>query len=138
VANLHIERALHDRPGAPPSWDNVLYGSAGLGYVDAMHQNLQRVPGATVLTYYPRWATRPTPAASCWSALEPLARRHRGRAVRAAPDLREKLRRIDITRYGHAMAVPVPGMLAKSHLSEQKWHDPQRQMVVICYRITSK
>jgi hypothetical protein len=84
VANLHIERALHDRPGAPPSWDNVLYGSAGLGYVDAMHQNLQRVPGATVLTYYPRWAMRPTPAASCCSALEPLARRHPGRAVRAA------------------------------------------------------
>jgi hypothetical protein len=52
VANLHIDQALHDRPGAPPSWDNVLYGSVGLGYVDAMHQNLQRVPGATVLTYY--------------------------------------------------------------------------------------
>ena len=32
------------------------------------------------------------------------------------PDLREKLRRMDITRYGHAMAVPVPGMLAKSPL----------------------
>ena len=43
VANLHIERALHDRPGAPPSWDNVLYGSAGLGYVDARHQLLRGV-----------------------------------------------------------------------------------------------
>jgi hypothetical protein len=35
------------------------------------------------------------------------------------PDLREKLRRMDITRYGHAMAVPVPGMLAKSHFSNK-------------------
>ncbi|MCZ8256986.1 MAG: FAD-dependent oxidoreductase, partial [Polaromonas sp.] len=58
VANLHIDAALHDRPGAAPSWDNVIYGEGqpgshpGLGYVDARHQSLQAVPGATVLTYY--------------------------------------------------------------------------------------
>ncbi|MGH8804654.1 MAG: FAD-dependent oxidoreductase, partial [Polaromonas sp.] len=60
VANLHIKAALHDRPGAAPSWDNVIYSDSaniqgslpGLGYVDAMHQSLQAVPGATVLTYY--------------------------------------------------------------------------------------
>ena len=49
VANLQLRAPLADRPGAPPSWDNVVYGSAGLGYVDAMHQSLQVVPGATVL-----------------------------------------------------------------------------------------
>jgi hypothetical protein len=120
VANLHIERALHDRPGAPPSWDNVLYGSAGLGYVDAMHQNLQRVPGATVLTYYTALGDAP-------DARRQLLERpwsHWRDAIVAElsvphPDLREKLRRMDITRYGHAMAVPVPGMLAKSHLSNK-------------------
>ncbi|MBK7506933.1 MAG: FAD-dependent oxidoreductase [Comamonadaceae bacterium] len=117
VANLHIERALHDRPGAPPSWDNVLYGSAGLGYVDAMHQNLQRVPDATVLTYYTALGDAP-------DARRQLLERpwsHWRDAIVAElsvphPDLREKLRRMDITRYGHAMAVPVPGMLAKSPL----------------------
>ena len=31
------------------------------------------------------------------------------------PDLREKLTRIDITRYGHAMAIPVPGTLRNGH-----------------------
>jgi predicted NAD/FAD-dependent oxidoreductase len=120
VANLHIERALHDRPGAPPSWDNVLYGSAGLGYVDAMHQNLQRVPGATVLTYYT--ALGDTPDARRQLLERPWS--HWRDAILAElsvphPDLREKLRRIDITRYGHAMAVPVPGMLALSHLWNQ-------------------
>ncbi len=25
VANIHIRHALHDPPGAPPSWDNVIY-----------------------------------------------------------------------------------------------------------------
>ena len=28
VANLQLDAALDDRPGAPPSWDNVPYGSA--------------------------------------------------------------------------------------------------------------
>ena len=44
----------HDRPGAPPAWDNVIYGSAALGYVDAMHQSLRPHAGPTVLTAY--WA----------------------------------------------------------------------------------
>jgi hypothetical protein len=54
VANIHLRAPLHDRPGAPPSWDNVLYGSAGLGYVDARHQALDPRPGPTVLTWYQR------------------------------------------------------------------------------------
>ena len=40
VANLHLPHPLLERNGAPPSWDNVIYGSSGLGYVDAMHQSL--------------------------------------------------------------------------------------------------
>ncbi|MFZ4624855.1 MAG: FAD-dependent oxidoreductase [Rhodoferax sp.] len=125
VANLHLKSALHDRPGAPPSWDNVLYGDAqnapGLGYVDASHQRLQSVPGATVLTYYralgdvvapigspplaPGVAGRRLLLARPWSAwrdaiLAELSLPH--------PDLAAKVSRIDITRYGHAMAVPVP------------------------------
>jgi len=117
VANLHIDQALHDRPGAPPSWDNVLYGSPGLGYVDAMHQNLQRVPGATVLTWYTALGDAP-------DARRQLMERPWGHwrdAILAElsvphPDLREKLTRIDITRYGHAMGVPGPGMLALGRL----------------------
>jgi hypothetical protein len=120
VANLHIDQALHDRPGAPPSWDNVLYGSPGLGYVDAMHQSLQRVPGATVLTYY-------TALGDASDARRQLLERpwsHWRDAILAElslshPDLRDKLTRIHITRYGHAMAVPVPGMLATSRLWSQ-------------------
>ncbi|MBC7929194.1 MAG: FAD-dependent oxidoreductase, partial [Rubrivivax sp.] len=51
VANLFLE----DRPraplGFPLAWDNVLYESPSLGYVNAAHQRgLDR--GATVFTYY--------------------------------------------------------------------------------------
>jgi predicted NAD/FAD-dependent oxidoreductase len=53
VANLRLDEPLLDRPGAPPSWDNVVYGGQhGLGYVDAMHQSLRPYAGATVLTAY--------------------------------------------------------------------------------------
>jgi predicted NAD/FAD-dependent oxidoreductase len=121
VANIHIHTALHDRPGAAPSWDNVLYGDAtgtpGLGYVDAMHQSLHSVPGATVLTYYRAMGdlaqgrhpllNRP------WAAwrddiLTELSAAH--------PDLAAKTSRIDINRYGHAMAVPVPQSMSQTGL----------------------
>jgi monoamine oxidase len=110
VANIHIREPLHDRPGAPPSWDNVIYGSAGLGYVDAMHQSLRPDVGATVLTCYRALGDLPDGRRQLleqpwgyWrdALLAELAVPH--------PDLAGKATRIDITRYGHAMAVPVPG-----------------------------
>ncbi len=121
VANVHIKARLHDRPGAPPSWDNVIHQAvsqnahaqnahgASLGYVDAMHQNLQSVPGATVLTHYRALGDVPQGRKLLmdkpWSEwrdviLADLARAH--------PDIAAKATRIDITRYGHAMTVPIP------------------------------
>jgi predicted NAD/FAD-dependent oxidoreductase len=124
VANIHIDRPLHDRPGAPPSWDNVVYrpqaagqSSGALGYVDATHQSLLPVPGATVLTHY-----RALGDGAPGGAAGPMAgRKHLLQAPWAAwrdqiladlsvphPDLADKVTRIDITRYGHAMAIPLP------------------------------
>ena len=114
VANLHLRTPLHDRPGAPPCWDNVLYGSQGLGYVDAMHQSLRPVPGPTVLTCYRALGNLPDGRQQLlerpwgqWrdTLLTELAVPH--------PDLPAKVSRIDITRYGHAMAVPTPGFMSQ-------------------------
>jgi predicted NAD/FAD-dependent oxidoreductase len=130
VGNLHLSEALDDRPGAPPSWDNVVYdpgrdaaaGPASLGYVDAMHQSTRSVPGATVLTAY--WALggntpeqlgvqRARLLNEPWSAwaqavVQDLARVH--------PDLAPKLKQVDLMRYGHAMSVPVPGLRSSAAL----------------------
>jgi predicted NAD/FAD-dependent oxidoreductase len=126
VSNLYLAEALEDHPGAPLSWDNVIYepGAAlpTLGYVDAMHQSMRSVPGPTVLTAY--WAlggntpdelTRQRARLlrepwSAWSAavVQDLARVH--------PDLPRKVERIDLMRYGHAMSIPVPGLRGSSAL----------------------
>jgi len=116
VANLQVDEPLDDPPGAPPSWDNVIHGSALLGYVDAMHQSTRPHPGPTVLTAY--WALggdseaelraqRARLLAEPWSAWAGAVVRD---LARAHPDLPAKVRRIDLMRYGHAMSVPVPGV----------------------------
>jgi monoamine oxidase len=124
VANIHIREALHDRPGAAPSWDNVIYPSRpaagageGLGYVDAMHQSLQQVPAATVLTCYRAFGLgageRARLLAQPWThwrdtLLRELSVPH--------PDLQAKATRIDVMRYGHAMSTPVPGIRTSAAL----------------------
>lgn len=117
VANLHLQDALLDRPGAAPSWDNVIYSeepTTSLGYVDAMHQSLSPVPGATVLSCYHALGDLPDGRRQL---LEQPWSHWRDRIVAELsvphPELLQRATRLEITRYGHAMAVPVPGALAR-------------------------
>ncbi len=118
VANVHLSAPLADRPGAAPSWDNVVYGTRGLGYVDAQHQALDPTPRATVVSWY-----RPLGPSSYdagdgrrllldrpWTGwrddlVAELSVPH--------PDLPSLATRVEITRYGHAMSIPAPGLLAQ-------------------------
>lgn len=119
VANIHIDAPLADQiPGAAPAWDNVIYtgsgagaAAGGLGYVDAGHQRLDPRPAPTVLTYYQALGDWPDGRAQL--AQQPWA--HWAEAIvhtlsGAHPDLQARTTRIDIARYGHAMAIPAPGM----------------------------
>jgi len=116
VANIHIDRPLQDHPGAAPAWDNVLYDTAnpgGLGYVDAGHQRLDlgaQLAGPTVLTYYQALGDWPDGRRALlerpWThwrdaILATLAGPH--------PDIAARATRMEITRYGHAMSIPVAG-----------------------------
>ena len=126
VANLHLRAPLTDKPGAPPSWDNVLYtpgaGTLPLGYVDAMHQSLRPVPGPTVLSAY--WALghhdRATLSRQRQSLLDEPWHVWSQRVVddlaRAHPDLPGKTARVDLMRYGHAMPIPAPGLRSSAAL----------------------
>ncbi len=118
VANVHIREPLTDRPGAAPAWDNVVYGSASLGYVNARHQALSLSTGAfvgpTVLTVYRALGDVPDGRQQLmqrtWASwrddlLADLSHAH--------PDLAAKTTQMDITRYGHAMVMPTPGLLGQ-------------------------
>ncbi|MBL8326899.1 MAG: FAD-dependent oxidoreductase [Rubrivivax sp.] len=110
VANLHLDKPLFDRGGAAPAWDNVLHGSRGLGYVDATHQMLSPVrPGGIVLTAYHALDSAER-AALLADDPRPWAERVLSDIEVAHPDLRQRVQRIDLMRYGHAMAVPRPGL----------------------------
>ncbi len=114
VTNIHLNAPLADRPGAAPAWDNVIYGDSnpgGLGYVDASHQKLDPRPGPTVLTYYQALGD----VAEARQQLATQGAEHWGRAALAAlagphPDVLQRATRVQVTRYGHAMSIPVPGI----------------------------
>lgn len=114
VTNIHLNAPLADRPGAAPAWDNVIYGDSnpgGLGYVDASHQKLDPRPGPTVLTYYQALGD----VAEARQQLATQGAEHWGRAALAAlagphPDVLQRATRAQVTRYGHAMSIPVPGV----------------------------
>ena len=114
VTNIHLNAPLADRPGAAPAWDNVIYGDSnpgGLGYVDASHQKLDPRPRPTVLTYYQALGD----VAEARQQLATQGAEHWGRAALAAlagphPDVLQHATRVQVTRYGHAMSIPVPGI----------------------------
>lgn len=116
TANLTLERPPKQTAGAEPSWDNVIYDSPTLGYVDATHMSLASHIVRNVWTFY--WSLAEyTPEqgrrillAKDWAywkeaILNDLERAH--------PDIRECVSRIDMMRIGHAMIRPTPGFLAR-------------------------
>jgi glycine/D-amino acid oxidase-like deaminating enzyme len=113
TANLTVEH-LPSNYGTDPTWDNVVMGSPSLGYVDAMHQTVRSYVKRTVWTFY--WAlAEGLPGANRQLLLE-KDWSHWKEAIlhdleRVHPDIRQCVSRIDVMRFGHAMARPVPGAI---------------------------
>ncbi len=113
TANLTVERPPKQN-GAETAWDNVIYDSPALGYVVATHQSLRTYEERSVWTYY--WSlAEGSPAANRRLLLEKDWGFWRDAMLndlsRAHPDIRRCISRIDVMRFGHAMARPTPGFL---------------------------
>jgi hypothetical protein len=92
----------------------VIYGSQGLGYVDAMHQSTRIAPGPTVLTYYKAEGAGKAPRQALLQATWAQLRDQALADIRAAhPDIARRAQHISIARYGHAMAVPTPQFISQ-------------------------
>jgi predicted NAD/FAD-binding protein len=122
VANITLSRLPEGR-GVPLSWDNMIYGSKLLGYINATHQNINRIQLETVLTYYyplsdlpakqaRQWAIKKTQQQ--WSAiiLSELLQIH--------PELENYVKQVDVCLWGHGMICPKPDFI---------WGESRRQVL---------
>jgi hypothetical protein len=113
VANASVSRPPAG-PGAALAWDNVSATSNSLGYVVATHQSLRSAPGPTVLSWY-----MPLSESDPATARQLMLRRTLGEwqamvrddLIAMNPDLAGAITRIDVWRWGHAMARPTPGFI---------------------------
>lgn len=108
VANITLDK-LPQSKGAPLSWDNMIYDSKLLGYVNAVNQSLTRMPLKTVLTYY--WPLSHTVPAD--ARKEMLARPYEAwrdivlsELLRVHPDLKGHVTQLDVWLWGHGMIRP--------------------------------
>jgi phytoene dehydrogenase-like protein len=113
VANLTLSR-LPAGTGQPLAWDNVIYDSPLLGYVDATHQSWQQNRRETVITYY--WPlSEQDPNTARDIALKRSL--HEWQSIVAAdllrvhPELTDHIENIDVRVWGHAMIRPTPGFV---------------------------
>lgn len=127
VANLTLRRPPVEQ-GAPSAWDNVIYDSPSLGYVDAGHQSLATRDPRRVWTWYHAVVDRPAADGRRWLQQRPWSA-WRDQIVadlsRAHADVADCIERIDIMRWGHAMARPLPGVLSRT-AQVQRWSPAPR------------
>lgn len=122
IGNLLLDRFPAEPPNQPLAWDNVVYGSRGLGYVVSTHQLIRTAkPERTVFTTYHAFASPDQAATRQWlqsaddEALFELATQDLYSVY--GPRLRRHIAAARLTIRAHAMASPVPGFLANQGLA---------------------
>ncbi|RNI22558.1 FAD-dependent oxidoreductase [Rufibacter latericius] len=112
VANLTLKQIPAGK-GSPVSWDNVIYGSRSLGYVNAQQQSLTGFLEKQVITfYYPIPDT--TPASRQWvftRKQEEWAEIVLQELEKAHPSIRKEVEQLDVWVWGHGMIKPTPGFI---------------------------
>ncbi|MFV8357623.1 NAD(P)-binding protein [Flavobacterium sp. XS1P32] len=105
---------LPDNGSFPLCWDNVIYGSKGLGYIYDQHQTVQQIQAKKVITYYYSFSTLEikknrrllySQKENYWKqiVLDDLKMAH--------PTIESFIEDIYIHRLGHGMISPVPGFI---------------------------
>ncbi|MCW3162043.1 NAD(P)/FAD-dependent oxidoreductase [Chryseobacterium oryctis] len=96
------------------AWDNVIYGSDGLGYIYDQHQSLAQVLGEKVITYYRSFST-----SDCKKARKKLYALKESELKtlvledlkKAHPLIEDFIVEIQFHKIGHAMIAPVPNQI---------------------------
>jgi hypothetical protein len=116
VANITVSE-LPEYKGEPLSWDNVIYQSKSLGYVNACHQHLTKNSQGSVLTYYLPLVDLPVKEARKY-AREKTHEDWVNEIIldfkMAHQDIEKYITNIDIKIWGHGMIKPVPDFIFNS------------------------
>lgn len=96
------------------AWDNVIYGSSGLGYIDDQHQNLNQIMGEKVITYYRSFST-----SDCRKARKKLYSMKETELKtlvlddlkKAHPMIEDFIVEMQFHKIGHAMIAPIPDQI---------------------------
>lgn len=117
VANLKVNGDLNEKRGESLAWDNVVYQSESLGYVNAMHQHLSVASQKKVITYYQPLTQylytekRKELQTKSWEdwlphILQDLKGPH--------PNLKDHVKEIAVWHWGHGMISPKPGFISSA------------------------
>lgn len=115
VANLSIKQPDLLNHNLPLAWDNVIYDSNALGYVNANHQDIQGFHHQSVITYYQSFGELSNQQARMLlqeNSWQFFANNIVKDLQRAHPDIKQQIDNIDIWRWGHAMTYPSKGFLS--------------------------
>lgn len=118
VANLTINQPKLLDSNYPLAWDNVIYNSNALGYVNANHQDLNSYHDKSVLTYYQSFGELSNLAARKLFQEKPWS--YFSRSIisdlqKAHPNIHLQIENMDIWQWGHAMTYPQIGFLTNKH-----------------------
>jgi hypothetical protein len=105
---------LEDNFSFPLSWDNVIYGSKGLGYVYDQHQSLNQVQTKKVITYYYSFSSadlKKTRKEIYKKKTEHWKQMVFDDLKIAHPDIENVTEEMEVFVLGHGMISPVPGFI---------------------------
>ena len=116
---------LDDTLSFPLSWDNVIHGAKGLGYIYDQHQSLQQIQQKKVITYYYSFST--PDSGKCRRQIYRKPKDFFKAIVFedlkiAHPNIEAITESIDIHLLGHGMISPVPQFIFGE--SKQKAAEP--------------
>ena len=116
VANFQLARPLRER-NSELAWDNVVYQSSGLGFVNDSHQHIRVSPQRPLtLTSYNALASMTPKAGRLWlqNASEPELLALAAHDLKAAYGERfwAHVEHVHLTARGHGMVSPAPGFLS--------------------------
>ena len=105
------------------AWDNVIYGSSGLGYIYDQHQNLDQILNEKVITYYRSFSSN-----DCRKARKKLYAMKEAELrnlvlediKKAHPLIEDFIIEMQFHKMGHAMIAPVPGQIFGEAAKEAK------------------